>query len=93
MRSSSVIRCSRALPGCKADRGDVLGDEERARAVFRRVAHGVQPLTVAEPERHLHRVLDAVGVTCGFHEADGLLNCAQRIVLEPERQGEVEERF
>ena len=66
---------------------------ERARVALARVAERPEPLAVGGRDGHLHRELDAVPATDLLDEADHPLDRARHVVLEPEREREVEHRL
>ena len=77
----------------RAKRVDPRRVEERARLALARVAEGPDARAVGRRDGHLDRVLDAVAAADVLDEADRALDRGRRVVLEPERQREEEERL
>src|ERR1041385_7408562 len=67
--------------------------KKRARFPFARVPERPEVGAVGGGHSHLDRILDPVRVTGLLDETDRARDGGRRIVLEAERQGEVEEHF
>ncbi len=76
-----------------AERRHVGRVEQRARVVLARVAERPHALAVRGRDRPLDRVLDPVAVADVLDQADRGLDGGRRVVLEPEREREVEEHL
>jgi hypothetical protein len=80
------------VPGAR-EVADRLREEERARLALTRVPKRPQPLAVGGRDRALERVLDAPPFSAVLEEADCARDRVRRIVIEAERQSEVEQGF
>src|SRR5262249_13630772 len=71
-------------------RASVGGREQRARSAFGRIAHGPQALAVADTDAGLDGVVDAPPRGGVLDEADGALECTQRVIFKAIAEGQIE---
>ena len=76
-----------------AQRGDVGAVKQRAGVAFARIAKGIKRAPVKNRQRHLQRMGDPMFFSDILDEADHSLDAGDRIVLQSERQRQVEHDF
>ena len=93
-RASSESSCSNCISGCNSRSvGHVGGVEKRARFVFAGVPESPDGLAVGGSDGALEWMRHTVTVGDVFDEPDRLLDGGRRVVLQTERQREVEQHL